>query len=154
MYLQKLISKKYPRIRIRIHANMSWIRNTAIYLFKAVFWIRITEYFVIQIHFWIGFSISSESGSGSGSGSRFLITKNWRKEIQLIKKCNLLIPKASLRTSKLQPSKENIQRFKWMKFANFFFIFVGHFCPPGSGSGSTTLILIIFLRYWLLISIS
>jgi hypothetical protein len=23
-----------------------------------------------------------------------------------------------------------------MKFLNFYFIFVGHFCPPGSGSGS------------------
>ncbi len=34
----------------------------------------------------------------------------------------------------LQPSKKNIQQFKtW----NFFSFFVGHFCPPGSGSGSS-----------------
>ncbi len=35
----------------------------------------------------------------------------------------------------LQPSKENIQHFK----TSLFSIFVGHFCPPGSGSGSSVL---------------
>jgi hypothetical protein len=35
----------------------------------------------------------------------------------------------------LQPSKENIQHFKKLKLLTFS-MFVGHFCPPGSGSGS------------------
>ncbi len=41
----------------------------------------------------------------------------------------------------LQPSKDNIQRFKSqnMKFLNFF-CFCGSFCPPRFGSGSTDLI--------------
>ncbi len=34
----------------------------------------------------------------------------------------------------LQPSKENIQHFKTWNFL-IFSTFVGHFCPPGSGSG-------------------
>ncbi len=33
----------------------------------------------------------------------------------------------------LQPSKENIQQFKTWNF-KIFSIYVGHFCPPGSGS--------------------
>ncbi len=33
-----------------------------------------------------------------------------------------------------QPSKENIQHFKKWTF-KLFSLFVGHFCPPGSGSG-------------------
>ncbi len=37
----------------------------------------------------------------------------------------------------LQPSKENIYvALQKLKFINFFSIFVGHFCPPGSRSGS------------------
>jgi hypothetical protein len=44
----------------------------------------------------------------------------------------------------LKPSKENIQHFKKMNFINFFYIFVGHICPPGSGteygSGFATLL--------------
>ncbi len=35
----------------------------------------------------------------------------------------------------LQLSKENIQHLKTWNFFNFFSSFVGHFCPPGSGSG-------------------
>ncbi len=34
----------------------------------------------------------------------------------------------------LQLSKENIQHFKTWNFLYFFSTFVGHFCPPGSGS--------------------
>ncbi len=34
----------------------------------------------------------------------------------------------------LQPSKKNIQHFITWKFCPFFLFFVGHFCPPGSGS--------------------
>jgi hypothetical protein len=33
-----------------------------------------------------------------------------------------------------QLPKENIQHFKTWKFLIFFYFFVGHFCPPGSGS--------------------
>ena len=35
----------------------------------------------------------------------------------------------------LQLSKEAIQHFKTWTFTIFFSTFVGHFCPPGSGSG-------------------
>ncbi len=41
---------------------------------------------------------------------------------------------ASYRRS-LQSSRENIHHFKTWKFFNFS-IFVGHFCPPGSGSST------------------
>jgi hypothetical protein len=45
--------------------------------------------------------------------------------------------------SKLQekPSvlKREHQALRLMKFLKFFYIFVGHFCLPGSESGSTTL---------------
>ncbi len=43
----------------------------------------------------------------------------------------------SIHTRSFQPSKENIYHFKTLKFLpTLFFIFVGHFCPPGSKSGS------------------
>jgi hypothetical protein len=84
-----------------------------------------------------------ESGSGSSisseSGSRVLMTKNWRKKIQL----NFLylfwsnIPiylffglhkgRLSYRRS-LQPSKENIQHFKKLNSLTFFYV-SGAFLP-------------------------
>jgi hypothetical protein len=55
-----------------------------------------------------------------------------------IKNCNFLISRPSQRTSKLQekPSalKENVQHFK-NEIYLLFYIFMGNFCPPGSGSG-------------------
>jgi hypothetical protein len=39
----------------------------------------------------------------------------------------------------LQPSRERPARQR-MKFIHFYYIFVDNFCPPGFGSGSTTLI--------------
>ncbi len=64
------------------------------------------------------------------SGSRALMTKNFF----LIKNCNLPIPSLhkvcpGYRKS-LQLTKEAIQHFKTWIFSTF----VGHFCPPGSGS--------------------
>jgi hypothetical protein len=46
--------------------------------------------------------------------------------------------------SKLQKKPSELKRehpaLQNIKFLNFVFIFVGHFCPPGSGYGSTDLI--------------
>jgi hypothetical protein len=38
----------------------------------------------------------------------------------------------------LQLSKENIPALQNMKFLNFSLVFAGHFCSPGSRSGSTS----------------
>jgi hypothetical protein len=60
--------------------------------------------------------------------------------IFLIKNCNLLIPRPPYRTPKLQEKPLALKRehpvLKNMKILDFFSIFVGHFCPPGSGSGA------------------
>jgi hypothetical protein len=47
----------------------------------------------------------------------------------------LFVIKCPSSVRSLEPSKENIQHFKKMKFINFFSMFVGHFCPFRSGSG-------------------
>jgi hypothetical protein len=77
---------------------------------------------------------------GSGSDPEYFLIKN----------CNYL-SLSSIRTSKLleKPSALNREHpaLPNMKFLNFFSIFVGHFCPPGSGStdliesGSETLLI-------------
>jgi hypothetical protein len=85
------------------------------------------------------------SGCGSGSGSSVLWWPQSKIKLQLKKfilfwwfaiYLSLGLHKGcpSYRRS-LQPSKEKIQHFKRWKFCPFFF-FLGHFCPPGSGSGS------------------
>ena len=75
------------------------------------------------------------------SGSRALMIKNWKK-ITTEKKIKFFWSKTAIYLSlslhkvcpsyrrSLQLTKEAIQHFKtW-----FFSTFVGHFCPPGSGS--------------------
>ncbi len=57
----------------------------------------------------------------------------------LNKKCNLLFLRPSYRRS-LHPTKDNIQHFKTWHF----FTFVGHFCPPGSGSSRPK-----WMRIWI-----
>jgi hypothetical protein len=51
---------------------------------------------------------------------------------------DLILP--PYRTSKLQEKPSALKRehaaLQQMKFINFFSIFVGHFCPLGSGSGN------------------
>ncbi len=79
------------------------------------------------------------------SGSRTLMTKNWikitaEKKIKFFFDQKLQFRYLSLGLHKvcpgyrrsLQLTKEAIQHFKTWIFS----IFVGHFCPPGSGSGS------------------
>ncbi len=66
------------------------------------------------------------------SGSRALMTKNWKKitaekKVYLSLSLHKVCP--SYRRS-LQLTKEAIQHFKTWIFSTF----VGHFCPPGSGS--------------------
>ncbi len=81
------------------------------------------------------------------------MTKNWKKVTAeiffffLLKKCNLPIPRPPLSMSTLQN----------MNFYKFLSTFVGHFCPPRSGSGSTNPIesgsgstTLIFTVLWLL----
>ncbi len=75
------------------------------------------------------------------------ITKNWKNlqlklfiyffDRKIAIDLSLGLPKGrpSDRRS-LQPSKENIQHFKTWKFLTFS-VFVGNFCPPGSGSRSS-----------------
>jgi hypothetical protein len=91
----------------------------------------------------------------AGSGSRVLMTKNWReKKLKNFfyhffnSYWNLLFPISYLHKGSLssrrspQASKENIQHGKkWNLFT--FSIFVGHFCPPGSGSVLRIRILIL-----------
>ncbi len=85
-------------------------------------------------------------GSASSSESRVLMTKNWKKFtaekkwiffffIAIYLYLGLHKGRTSYRRS-LQPSEKNIQHFKTWKFFTFS-IFVGHFCPPGSGSGNS-----------------
>ncbi len=74
------------------------------------------------------------------------MTKNWRKKITaekiFFRSKTTIYLSLGLHNERpsywrsLQLSKEAIQHFKH-KFLKFFSIFVGHFCPPGSGSGST-----------------
>ncbi len=86
------------------------------------------------------------SVSGCGPGSRGLMTKNWKKKkisanflsfflsnIEIYLYRGLCTGHPSYRQS-LQSSKENIQHFKKWNVLTFS-IFVGHFSPPGSGSG-------------------
>ncbi len=104
-------------------------------------------------------SASISSGSGSSivgwtpiririqSGSKALMTKNWKKKKLQQKKIKFFFwSKTAIYLSiglhkvcpsyswKLQLSKEAIQHFKTWTLTNFS-TFVGHFCPPGSGSG-------------------
>jgi hypothetical protein len=79
------------------------------------------------------------------SGSRALMTKK-KKKLQMKKKLNFFGSKTTIYLSlglhkerpsyrrSLQLSEENIQHFKKH---GFFSTFMGYFCPPGSGSGST-----------------
>ncbi len=74
-------------------------------------WIRIQHFKWIQIRIRIQY----------GSGSRVLMTKNWRKKMQmkifLIKSCNLLMSKLQEKTSALKREHPALQK---MKFINFF----------------------------------
>jgi hypothetical protein len=49
-----------------------------------------------------------------------------------------IYPKASIRTSKIHEKPSALKRRRTSKheISSFFSIFVGHFCPPGSGSAS------------------
>jgi hypothetical protein len=51
----------------------------------------------------------------------------------MIKNCYLLIPRPPYRTSKLQEKPSALKREN-PALQNMKFLFVGHFCPPGSGS--------------------
>jgi hypothetical protein len=57
----------------------------------------------------------------------------------LIKTYNLPIPNPPQRTSKLQKKlsahKREHPALQKVKFLSFLWYLVGHFCPPGSGSG-------------------
>ncbi len=76
-----------------------------------------------------------------GSGSKALMTKNWKKTTA-VKKLNFFDKTAiyiSLGLHKVHPQKKpsalkrghpTLQNMNY-----FFFTFVGHFCPPGFGSG-------------------
>ncbi len=69
------------------------------------------------------------------------MTKSWRRKkysrkffnLFMIKNCNFLMSKTPTYRRSLQPSKKNIQQK--IKFITFFYMFVGHFGPPGSGPG-------------------
>ena len=66
---------------------------------------------------------------------------SWNKEIIFFGSKNTIYLSLGLHEGRpsyrrsLQHSKKNIQHFKTWKFCTFS-IFVGYFCPPGSGSGS------------------
>ncbi len=86
--------------------------------------------------------IESESGSNPNPGfddqkltKKFVAGKKmlWIKKVAIYLSLRLCKGRPGYRRS-LQPSKENIQHFKTWNFSTFFSIFVGHFCPPGSGS--------------------
>ncbi len=92
-----------------------------------------------------GSSILCQGGSGfeSGSRSRVLMTKDWKqftaeKKYYFFDKKIAIYLHAGRPSYKriLQVSKEKIQHFKIWNFFPFY-IFVGHFCSPGSGSRSS-----------------
>ncbi len=68
----------------------------------------------------------------TGQGFWILMNQNWTQKIQIWSKIAIYLCLSYRRS--LQSSKVNIQHYKTMKFTNFF-LFVSHFCPPGSGSG-------------------
>ncbi len=125
-----MVRDPYPRRLIIFLVQFIFI------YFKTVLWIQILW---VGSGYGSGSSISSESGSGPGylwlkvgkkySGKFFLSFFWWKIAIYL--SLGLLKSRPSQRRS-LQPTKENIQHFKKLNLS----IFVGHFCPPGSGSGS------------------
>ncbi len=90
-----------------------------------------------------GSSIFCQCGFGSESRSKVLMTKNWKKftaEIKFIYFGSKIVIRLCLDLHKgrpsyrrsLHPSKANIWHFKtWI-----FFTIMGHFGPPGSGSGT------------------
>ncbi len=74
-------------------------------------------------------SILSQLQSWFSAGSRYrvLMTQNWEiyswKNILFVdQKLQFIIPRPPWRTSKVQPSKHNIQRFKTWNFFTFFYI--------------------------------
>ncbi len=89
--------------------------------------------------------INSGSGSSkyqSGSRSRVLMTKNWERKNYCRRK-KIYLSLASIKESKLQQKPSALQgehpALQNMKLFYLFSFFVGHFCPPGSGFGSTDL---------------
>ncbi len=94
-------------------------------------------------------------GSGSSifgqCGFRVLMTKKWGEKNLQQKKFLFVLSKIAIYLSlglhkespsywrRLQLSKEAIQHFKTWNFL-IFSTFMGHFCPPGSGSGFRILI--------------
>ncbi len=89
------------------------------------------------------------------------MTYNWKKfiagnlfSIFLIKNCNLLIyPWASIKDAQatgeaVSPQKRTSSTLKHEN-SGFFSIFVGHFCPPGSGSGSANIQYFKTWKFWI-----
>ncbi len=120
---------------------------------KAVFWIRI-HWFQIK-HFRLntnrdlileGSRSGSGSSSGSGSESRVLITKAWKKFWKeknwyfFDKKLLFIYPEDSIMDVQAKEeafsSQKRTSSTSMIKTWNFltFYLFLGHFCPPGSGS--------------------
>ncbi len=96
-------------------------------LFSAVLWIRIQHFSSILIR--------------SQGFDNQKLTKSYSWEKNLIKYCNLLICRPPYRMLNLQeqPSafkREHpaLQTVRTWNFLTFYFSFVGHFCPPESGS--------------------
>jgi hypothetical protein len=85
------------------------------------------------------------SNCGSGSGSRGLMTKNSKNLTKisyfLDQKLQCTDPLAFIKTPKLQEKPLALKRehpaLLNTKFGFFFSIFMGHFCPPGSGSSNS-----------------
>jgi hypothetical protein len=71
--------------------------------------------------------------------NRKKITAEKKFKFFYIKNCNLPIPRPSYSMSKLQKKPSALKRGhptrQNMNFYQNFSTFVGHFCPPGSGSG-------------------
>jgi hypothetical protein len=96
-----------------------------------------------KIVLWIGSGSSIASESGFEYGSRVLVIKNWKKielNIFLLSKMTIYLSLGVLKrrhSYKEKPSalKREHLALQKIKFILLFSISVGHFCPPGSGSG-------------------
>ncbi len=165
MYVEKARYRRFTRVKytkwkqcFRSSVQFGYPRIEILYLTRDIFLFstncgKITANFHLKSHgIWVGVLVVVvdshlfQCGSGSsifcpcrfGSGSRGLRSKKsyrWKNVFFWSKKCNSLILRPPLRTSKLQEKPSALKRehpvLQYMKFPNYF----SFVCLPGSGSG-------------------
>ncbi len=97
------------------------------------------RYFADPYRFQCGSGSSIVGQCGSDSGSRVLVTENWSKFTAEKLKITYSLLTSPLKldfqatVEAFSPQRKHPALKTW-NFFTFFYFFVGHFCPPGSGS--------------------